>query len=201
VLDWNLLRRLRARGVGFATLTHAAGISSTGDPALDARLPFDEPYDVPEQTARAISAARSRGGRVVAVGTTAARALEHAALRESGPRPGHGVANQRIGAHTPLRVLDGIVTGVHAPGESHFELLRAFAPDTVLSRMVASLEQLDYRSHEFGDSVLLWRSSPADAPSTTAAESGSRPGTIRRRPTGRRVPASRALRNSRPATR
>src|SRR5262249_14240194 len=50
VLDWALLDALRARGIGFATLTHAAGISSTGDPALDARLPFDEPYRLPPAT-------------------------------------------------------------------------------------------------------------------------------------------------------
>ena len=75
VLDWRLLDRLAARGVGFATLTHAAGLSSTGDAALDARLPLDEPYGIPAATVAAIAAARRRGGRVVALGTTVARAL------------------------------------------------------------------------------------------------------------------------------
>ncbi|HEY3075783.1 MAG TPA: S-adenosylmethionine:tRNA ribosyltransferase-isomerase, partial [Burkholderiales bacterium] len=50
-IDWRLLVALRRRGVGFATITLAAGISSTGDPALDARLPLDEPYRVPASTA------------------------------------------------------------------------------------------------------------------------------------------------------
>ena len=85
VLDWHLLDLLRARGVGFATLTHAAGLSSTGDAALDARLPLDEPYHLPAATIAAIESARSRGGRVVALGTTVARALEHAAARPGGP--------------------------------------------------------------------------------------------------------------------
>jgi S-adenosylmethionine:tRNA ribosyltransferase-isomerase len=49
-LDWRFLGALRARGVDFATITLAAGISSTGDPALDARLPFDEPYRVAATT-------------------------------------------------------------------------------------------------------------------------------------------------------
>ncbi|HEX6792983.1 MAG TPA: S-adenosylmethionine:tRNA ribosyltransferase-isomerase, partial [Casimicrobiaceae bacterium] len=53
-LDWHLLTDLRRRGVAFATITHAAGISSTGDPALDARLPLDEPYVIPRITADAI---------------------------------------------------------------------------------------------------------------------------------------------------
>jgi S-adenosylmethionine:tRNA ribosyltransferase-isomerase len=50
LLDWSMVHRLRARGVGFATVTLAAGISSTGDPVLDARLPLDEPYEIPEAT-------------------------------------------------------------------------------------------------------------------------------------------------------
>ncbi|MBC7995391.1 MAG: S-adenosylmethionine:tRNA ribosyltransferase-isomerase, partial [Rhizobacter sp.] len=79
VLDWRLLQRLRELGIGFATLTHAAGISSTGDTTLDTRLPFDEPYHLPEPTVQAVAHARERGGRIVALGTTVTRALEHAA--------------------------------------------------------------------------------------------------------------------------
>ncbi len=157
LLDWTMLSELAARGIGFATLTHAAGISSTGDPALDARLPLDEPYHLPEATVRAITAAKARGGRVVALGTTVTRALEHAARHGAGLRSGPGLATQRIGADTPLRVVDAILTGVHAPGESHYELLRAFAGDPVLRRMTVALERHGYRSHEFGDSVLLVR--------------------------------------------
>jgi S-adenosylmethionine:tRNA ribosyltransferase-isomerase len=63
VLDWRLLDRLAQRGVGFATLTHAAGLSSTGDAALDARLPLDEPYRIPASTVAAIAATVRRGGR------------------------------------------------------------------------------------------------------------------------------------------
>src|SRR4029077_987642 len=45
-IDWRMLATMAARGVQFATITHAAGISSTGDAALDALLPFDEPYRI-----------------------------------------------------------------------------------------------------------------------------------------------------------
>src|SRR5439155_20071143 len=76
-LDWQTLAALRARGVGFATLTHAAGISSTGDAALDRLLPLDEAYRIPPATAAALDRVRRRGGRIVAVGTTVVRALEH----------------------------------------------------------------------------------------------------------------------------
>jgi S-adenosylmethionine:tRNA ribosyltransferase-isomerase len=155
VLDWKLLDRLRMRGVGFATLTHAAGISSTGDSVLDAMLPLDEPYHLPENTVRAIRRTRARGGRVIALGTTVTRALEHAASRAGGLRPGPGLATQRIGPETMLRVVDAILSGAHEPGSSHYELLRAFASDVVLERMSRELEEGGYRSHEFGDSVLI----------------------------------------------
>lgn len=168
-LDWRMLSRLAARRVGFATLTHAAGISSTGEAALDARLPLDEPYHLPAATVQAIGETRARGGRVVALGTTVTRALEHAAAGGNGLRPGFGLATQRIGAGTSLAVVDAVVTGVHQPGDSHHDLLRAFAPGAVLERMSAALERQGYRSHEFGDSVLLVRSA---VPVLTQGRSG-----------------------------
>jgi S-adenosylmethionine:tRNA ribosyltransferase-isomerase len=168
VLDWRLLGALKARGVGFATVTHAAGISSTGDPALDARLPFDEPYRVPVATVHAIAATKGRGGRVVALGTTVTRALEHAASRGV-LRAGDGVADQRIGASTGLAVVDAIVSGTHEPGSSHYALLRAFASDTVLRRASDELERLGYLTHEFGDSVLVERAHCKDCDDDTSA--------------------------------
>jgi S-adenosylmethionine:tRNA ribosyltransferase-isomerase len=158
VLDWQMLHRLRERGVGYATLTHAAGISSTGDAALDARLPFDEPYRLPHSTVLAIACSRARKGRVIALGTTVTRALEHAGGRAAPLRTGEGLADQRIGASSRLRVVDAIVSGVHEPGTSHHELLRAFASDEVLAGADTALLAGAYRSHEFGDSVLIERS-------------------------------------------
>jgi S-adenosylmethionine:tRNA ribosyltransferase-isomerase len=158
-LDWRTLARWRLRGVGFATLTHAAGVSSTGDPALDRRLPFDEPYRIPAATAAAIARTKAGGGRVIAVGTTVVRALESAAA-DAGVRPGSGIARIRIGPRTRLRVVDAILTGVHKPGESHFELLRAFVGDARLVEIGRALERDGYRTHEFGDSLLLEREPP-----------------------------------------
>lgn len=154
LLDWRMLGELKSRGVGFATLTHAAGISSTGDDALDARLPLDEPYHLPSTTVDAIRRTKGRGGRVVALGTTVTRALEHAA-QDGVLRAGAGVATQRIGRDTPLRVVDAIVSGTHEPGTSHYELLRAFVDDEVLQAASRVLDERGFRTHEFGDSVLL----------------------------------------------
>jgi S-adenosylmethionine:tRNA ribosyltransferase-isomerase len=157
LLSWKVQAEIRARGAQFATLTHAAGISSTGDPALDLRLPFDESYFISAATAESTRVAKSRGGRIVAIGTTVVRSLEHAACEDGFVTPGFGVANQRIGADTVLRVVDAIVSGTHEPGSSHHELLRAFASDVSLTHAQDELERCHYTTHEFGDSVLIER--------------------------------------------
>jgi S-adenosylmethionine:tRNA ribosyltransferase-isomerase len=159
---------LRIRGATFATLTHAAGISSTGDEDLDALLPLDEPYDIPRSTAASIEATRRRGGRIIAIGTTVVRALEDAALRltvrgeaptaQARVQPGAGLATLRIGPHTQLRIVDALVTGQHEPGTSHYELLRAFLTDDVLRKVDAEVNAHAYRAHEFGDSMFVVRS-------------------------------------------
>jgi len=154
-IDWAMLGAMRARGIVFASITLAAGLSSTGDPALDRRLPFDEPYQIPEATASAIRRARSDGGRIVAVGTTVVRALEHAAAAGGIVRPGNGIADQRLGPSSSLRVVDAILSGTHEPGSSHYELLRAFLDDDTLAEASAALDAEGYRTHEFGDSVLI----------------------------------------------
>jgi S-adenosylmethionine:tRNA ribosyltransferase-isomerase len=157
VLDWQTVDAMRARGIGFATLTHAAGISSTGDEELDRRLPFDEPYRIPPGTAAMIAATRARHGRVVAIGTTVVRALEHAASVDGVVRAGDGVATQRIGPQTSLRVVDAIVSGTHEPQTSHYQLLRAFTDTLTLQCASEELEAHRYRTHEFGDSVWIER--------------------------------------------
>ena len=156
-LDWRTLIAWRRRGIGLATLTHAAGISSTGDPTLDLRLPFDEPYCIPGRTAAAVNQAKSEGRYIVAIGTTVVRALESAAGADGNVRAGEGIARGRIGRDTRLRVVDAILTGMHQPGESHFELLRAFANHAALEHISAAVVKHGYRAHEFGDSMLIER--------------------------------------------
>jgi S-adenosylmethionine:tRNA ribosyltransferase-isomerase len=155
VLDWHVLSAIREHQAGFATITHAAGISSTGDEDLDRLLPFDEPYRIPETTAKAVEITRRRGGRVIAVGTSVVRALEDAATEDGHLRSGEGLAKGRIGPSTHLKVVDAILSGTHEPGTSHYELLRAFVEDSTLERATAELDARGYRTHEFGDSVLI----------------------------------------------
>jgi S-adenosylmethionine:tRNA ribosyltransferase-isomerase len=153
-LTWALLVALRSKGVRTAAVTHAAGLSSTGDPALDARLPLPERFEVPPETTAAVRRARGLGGRVVAVGTTAVRALE-AAAAGGALRAGGGVTDLVIGAAYRPRVVDGILSGLHEPGSSHFALLTAFAPATLLESAFRAGEGRGYLAHEFGDSMLV----------------------------------------------
>jgi S-adenosylmethionine:tRNA ribosyltransferase-isomerase len=149
-LTWDTLLALRRAGVAIARVTHAAGLSSTGDDALDRALPWPERYDVPAATVDAIARARACGGRVIAIGTTVVRALE-----SSRGVAGEGVATLRLDDRYRPRVVDGLVSGLHAPGESHFELLAAFAPR---ARLVAALELAaahDLSAHELGDACLI----------------------------------------------
>lgn len=150
-LSWATLERLQASGVAHVFLTHAAGLSATGDPRLDAALPLPEPYEVSQGTLDRVDEVRARGGRVIAVGTTVVRALEEAA--RTGART--GVATLRVDARYRLRLVDDILTGVHSPGESHFELLGAFAPAADLWAAHHRAAEGGYLAHELGDLMLI----------------------------------------------
>jgi S-adenosylmethionine:tRNA ribosyltransferase-isomerase len=156
ILDWEVLSTIREHGVRFATVTHAAGISSTGDDDLDRLLPFDEPYHIPDSTVEAVELTRQSGGRVIAVGTTVVRALEAAATDDGHLRRGDGMARGKIGPTTRLHVVDAILSGTHERGTSHYELLRAFVEDSTLERATEELTARGYKTHEFGDSILIF---------------------------------------------
>lgn len=177
-LDWRTLDSIRLLGARFATITHAAGISSTGDGELDARLPFDEPYRISESTARSIRLAKAAGGRLIAVGTTVVRALEHSASVHGAVRETAGLATNKIGPATELRAVDAILSGTHEPGTSHHKLLSAFVDGRTLAHMDQVLQQRGYRTHEFGDSVFVEKSKTCEprvepACKPTADERGS----------------------------
>jgi S-adenosylmethionine:tRNA ribosyltransferase-isomerase len=155
-LAWELVLAMRARGVRFASITHAAGLSSTGDEALDAALPLRESYDVPRETAEAVADTRARGARVIAVGTTVVRTLESAAAQGHGTvTAGAGDTDLVLGGGHVLRAVDAIFTGMHEPGTSHDALLQAFAPPDLLVRAYQGAQARGFLGHEFGDSMLV----------------------------------------------
>lgn len=92
-----------------------------------------------------------KGGRIIALGTSALRALESAAM---GPR--QGMTELRLGAERVPRLAHGLITGMHELGSSHRQLLAAFLPEARLSQAYDAAEGQAYRSHEYGDICLIF---------------------------------------------
>lgn len=146
-----VLAGLAAARIGTATLTLHTGVAS-----LEAgETPLPERYRVPAVTAAAVNATRAAGGRIVAVGTTATRALETVADPDGTVRAGAGWTELVLGPDRPARVVDGLVTGWHEPEASHLLLLEAVAGPRLVGQAYAAAVAERYRWHEFGDSCVL----------------------------------------------
>jgi S-adenosylmethionine:tRNA ribosyltransferase-isomerase len=146
-----LVTSLIARGITIAPITLHAGVSSAepGEP------PTPEPFDVSPRTAQLVNLTRATGGRVVAVGTTATRALESAAAPDGIVHPSHGWTDLVVGPGRPVRVVDGLITGWHDAGASHLLLLEAVAGPELVGAAYRAAVAHGYLWHEFGDSALL----------------------------------------------
>lgn len=152
---WRLLFDLRRRGVQMAYIVLHTTLSSYMDDDLDAlHPPAEEEYLIGEAAAQAINAARERGNRVIAVGTTVVRCLESVA-RESRVQPEHGYTRLHISAGHRLSVVDGLLTGLHEPMASHLDLLTAFLPAERIKSAYEEAVRLGYLWHEFGDLNLI----------------------------------------------
>jgi S-adenosylmethionine:tRNA ribosyltransferase-isomerase len=146
-----LVTRLVAGGVLVAPVVLHTGVSS-----LEAHeRPYPERYRVPPATARLVNAVRGWGGRVVAVGTTAVRALETVADEDGTVHAGAGWTHLVVTPDRGIRAVDGLLTGWHEPRASHLRLLEAVAGRELLERSYRSALEHDYRWHEFGDSHLI----------------------------------------------
>lgn len=156
VLDGQVLLGLKRRGIAIASVTHAAGLSATGDAVLDRSLPLAERFDIPETTIRAVERALARGGRAIAVGTSVVRALEARLLERGTLCAGEGRTELRIGPGFVPRIVNGLLSGIHDPAGSHHALLEAFAPRAQLDQVRRQAEALGYLEHEFGDACLIF---------------------------------------------
>ena len=148
-----LVTSLVAGGVLIAPITLHTGVSS-----LEAgEAPLPEWFRIPVPTAELVSHSRAAGRRIIAVGTTVTRALETGAAPDGTVTAGQGWTELVLGPDRPARVVDGIVTGWHAPGASHLSLLAAVAGPDLVSDAYGEAIRQRYLWHEFGDSCLLLR--------------------------------------------
>jgi S-adenosylmethionine:tRNA ribosyltransferase-isomerase len=146
-----MVTRLVAAGVVFAPVTLHTGVASLEAP----EPPYPERFAVPAVTARLVTQARAAGARVVAVGTTAVRAIETAAGGDGTVRPAAGWTDLVVTGSRGVRVTDGLLTGFHEPRASHLDLLAAVAGEPLLARCYAEAVAAGYLWHEFGDLNLL----------------------------------------------
>ena len=158
--DESMLERLLAAGVERAALTLRIGLD-TFQPLrterLDQHRMHSEAYDIPASTRDAIDACRRRGGRVVAVGTTTARALEGAALKraESEAAPDTGSTEIFIAPGFTFREVDLLLTNFHLPRSTLLVMVCTLAGR---ERVIAAYEEAilwRYRFYSFGDAMLV----------------------------------------------
>ena len=146
-----LVTQLVGAGIDVAPLVLHTGVSS-----LEAgETPHAEWYRVPRFTAERVNLARGLGGRAIAVGTTAVRALESATGPDGRVRARSGWTDLVIEPGTPIRAIDGLLSGFHDRDSSHLAMLEAIAGADLLARSYEEAAACGYLRHEFGDLHLI----------------------------------------------
>ncbi|MEE1765788.1 S-adenosylmethionine:tRNA ribosyltransferase-isomerase [Streptomyces sp. SP18BB07] len=146
-----LVAELVSRGVQFAPVSLHTGVAS----AEAHEPPYPERFAVPEASARLVNAARAGGGRVVAVGTTAVRAVESATGSDGVVRAREGWTDLVVTPERGVRVVDGLLTGLHEPEASHLLMLEAVAGRAAIEGAYEAAIGGRYLWHEFGDVHLI----------------------------------------------
>jgi len=155
-----LLERLEQRGVARTEVTLHVGLG-TFQPVSVERIEdhamHAEEYAVSEAAAAAVANARRSGGRVVAVGTTSARALETCADGARGIRAGSGSTRLFITPGYEFGVVDALLTNFHLPRSTLLVLVSAFAGRERALRLYGEAIARGYRFYSYGDAMLLLR--------------------------------------------
>ncbi len=165
-LSHALLARLAERDIERAAVTLHVGLG-TFQPVtvadLDEHPMHTEAFVVPEETRLAVARARERGAPVVAIGTTAVRALESAADPENvgHVRATSGDTRLLIQPGFPFRVVDVLLTNFHLPRSTLLALVYAFGGVERVRRAYEIAVETGYRFYSYGDAMLL-RREPGD---------------------------------------
>jgi S-adenosylmethionine:tRNA ribosyltransferase-isomerase len=153
-----LFARLRAAGVEIAFVTLHVGegtFAPLRTEVVEEHSMHAEAYELPPATAAAVAAARARGGRVVAVGTTSCRTLESRARPDRTVEPGAGSSDLFLYPGRPFRVVDALLTNFHLPRSTLLMLVAAFAGRTQILDVYREAVAREYRFFSFGDAMLI----------------------------------------------
>lgn len=154
----DLFQRLGAVGISHTAVTLEVG------PGTFRPVTVDDPRDhilhaehitVPEESASAIETARREGRRVVAVGTTVVRTLEHVAREHGAVRPHKGWTSLRILPGEPFNAIDALLTNFHLPASTLLMLVCAFAGQEFVLDAYRTAVREGYHFYSFGDAMLL----------------------------------------------
>lgn len=153
-----LLAHLAEAGVETAFLTLHTGLG-TFQPLRVERVEdhriHKELYRIPPETAAAIQRTKSRGGRVVAVGTTTARTLEYSALQSGDVSAGAGEADIFIYPGYRFKVVDALITNFHLPESTLLMLVSAFAGKELTLHAYRTAVARGFRFYSYGDAMLI----------------------------------------------
>jgi S-adenosylmethionine:tRNA ribosyltransferase-isomerase len=164
-----LLAEISVHGVqvGFLTLHVGLGtFAPVKTETIAAHTMHEERYELTEETARVINAAKSEGRRVIAVGTTTVRVLEALAghaVNSSSATVAAGAGRTRIFIHPPydFKIVDALLTNFHLPSSTLLMLVSAFAAphdtrgrDLILSAYATAIRER-YRFFSYGDAMLI----------------------------------------------
>jgi S-adenosylmethionine:tRNA ribosyltransferase-isomerase len=158
-----LLEALEARGVTRVMVTLHVGAGTFLPVKVDDtadHLMHSEIGRVTAETAAVINATKARGGKVVAVGTTALRLLESAATEDGTLLPFEGETDIFITPGYRFRIVDRLMTNFHLPRSTLFMLVSAFAGFETMRAAYAHAIATGYRFYSYGDSSLLTRVDP-----------------------------------------
>lgn len=159
-----ILEQIRARGVEICELTLEVGLGTfqpIHSETLEGHVMHAESYEIPAETAERVNAAKAAGRRILAIGTTAVRALEDAAQRaaESGSESlvlaGKGEARLFITPGFQFRVVESLLTNFHLPRSTLLALVCAFAGREHVLASYKHAVEAGYRFYSYGDCMLI----------------------------------------------
>jgi S-adenosylmethionine:tRNA ribosyltransferase-isomerase len=149
---------LEERGVGVARVTLHVGVGTfqpVRTPDFRLHRLKAERFAIPEETADHLNRAKADGRRVIAVGTTTTRTLEHVFARHERFVPGSGDTDLFIYPDYRFRAIDGLLTNFHLPRSTLLMLVSAFAGPDVVRETYHHAVASGYRFYSFGDATLF----------------------------------------------
>lgn len=153
------LHRLEQKGIQLAYVTLHVGLGTfrpVSSATVEEHEMHEEYYEVSERTAELVNAARQKGGRVVAVGTTSTRTLESAAREDGTLAHGSGWTGIFIYPGYRFRIVDSLLTNFHLPKSTLLMLISALAGrERVLAAYKEAVER-EYRFFSFGDAMFIY---------------------------------------------